>query len=250
MLLLVVIFCLLGLAVVWALSFTIFKTEPSGFQPVSRIFNRPFDISKDSNGLSEGERILLNGEDAVQNGIYVWNGSRLKRAPDMCKDEHLIVGSQVYVKEIKEPMVLQVMPSDRSGAWMGITKGITFISMKEQVFGERIHNGVLEATDDGFEFVTPSITKYTVSVTKDQTEFISIPIPENKGMDTVTITVANDSLFWRATILVIDGEMRVISKTDCDHVLIDVEADKMTRSDKVNMQISLPEGGEVHVQVV
>jgi len=239
------IFCFLAIIVLWVLSFTYFKTQKHGYEAVEYIYEDVFDASK--HVLQKKDRVILNGEDdTIQNGIYVWNGNRLIRANDMKSDDQLSVGGQVYVKALREAVILQVMPGD-THEWMGITCGIKFISMTEQVFGEMEHTGLLHATDEGFEFVKPQGNTFTIEVNAGEKHFQRISLPK-KSMTTFCIVVAGKDIYWRATVLLVDEQMRLMTSTKNDNISINVPFDVMSPRRDLTVTIVAPEKCTLHVQ--
>lgn len=248
-----------SLAVAWTTAWKSMRDDV-GYKKVSRVFRKPFatlDVT-----LRKGERVACDGElDATENGIKVWNGRKLERAPDMRFDYQLVAGSQVYVEELGAPVILQVMEPDLAKVKSSrtFTKGVHFVSLQEQVFGKQRNSGMLYATEDGFAFKGSNTFHKILELKADTQHSLVVPIPPDYFGDT-HITLASGKLFWRGTVFFNDKEMRLITQHGDEETLkaVRIQLDKTTtpRSDNLYVDIHtqyLPEEAlqeDVHLYVV
>lgn len=241
--------CFASLAIVWSLTFTLFQAPSRGHPEVSRLLQEPYDGEKVQ--LAKGERVALNGEAAYQNGIYVFNGHTLDRAPDMCRDEQLFTGSHVYVRDLGEQVVLQVLANTgRKGKWKGMSKGVRFITKKEHVFGKRREKGLLRATDDGFVFDAQEEVQTSEAVEGNIEKFLVIPMSKRKVGHTYVTLIGNNELFWRATVFFDEQHMRLVNLFDHDGITLHLDEKASPRGQSLHIDLLLKHDDNITVHAV
>lgn len=190
---------------------TAFDNQTHAYEPVDLVFDDPI-TENDTMKLEEGKRVMLKGELMdTHNGIYVKQKGRLVRARDMSSDRHVRSGTYVFLKDSDEVYTLATYHSTTHTPYQGISIGMTFVSLKDQVFGttRKPTTAILGADERGrITWLERRQKVYDIRVEKNSVGTVRIPIPI--GISTISITNMSD-LFWIARCVRAQNEKPILS---------------------------------------
>lgn len=168
------------------------------YDPVDLVFTTPV-TENDKMKIEEGKRVMLNGEIMdTHNGIYVKTKGKLTRARDLSSNRQVRSGAYVFLKDSDEVYTLATFNSTKHKPYQGISIGILFISLREQVFGttKKPASSILSVDDKGaLTWIEKRQKIIPVKVKRGEISVLDIPLP--LGISTISVTNMSD-LFWIA----------------------------------------------------